>query len=376
MPDAIDRAFLRDLAGWKTDHAPVSSLYLDVDGRRYRRKQDYMLRAELLGHQLLKDAAGLPKAAAQSVAKDVERMTAFLEALDRGPTRGVALFSCSEAGWWQEVIVPRPLPDRATLAQSPHVLPLEALIETYETFCTALVDREKARIFHARMGRIREENDVFDDVPGQHDQGGWAQARYRRHIDEHVGRHLKHVSDVLLTFFKQRGFDRLILAGAEDLLAEFEEGLHDYLRQRVVARVSLPMTAGIGEVLQRSLEVEEEIEARRELEVVERVTAEAAAGRNGVTGLAQVLAALNDARVDTLVVPFDLSSQGVRCESCGWLGLHGTGCPTCGAATDPVSDVVEAAVAKALHQGSRVETLTFYQRTAQSPADVGALLRF
>src|SRR2546426_1680168 len=106
MPDTIDREFLRKLAGWSADGAPVSTLYLDVDGRRYPRKQDYMLRAELLGHQLQKEAEGLPKTAVASVAKDVQRMMAFLGGLDRGSTRGVALFSCSGSGLWEEVLIP------------------------------------------------------------------------------------------------------------------------------------------------------------------------------------------------------------------------------------------------------------------------------
>jgi peptide chain release factor subunit 1 len=376
VPDTIDREFLRKLARWSADGAPVSTMYLDVDGRRYPRKQDYMVRAELLGHRLQKEAEGLPKKAATSVTKDVERMMGFLDGLDRGSTRGIALFSCSGAGLWEEVLVPRPLPDRATLADHPHVLPLEGLIETYETFCTALVDREKARILLARMGRIREETDVFDDVPGQHDQGGWSQGRYQRHIDEHVGRHLKHVGDVLLRYFRRQGFDHLILAGPDEIVPEFERGLHDYLKRRVVARVTLPMTANLNEVLEKSLQVEEDIEVRREREVVEKVTAEAAAGRNAVTGLEPVLAALNDGRVDTLVVPFGLSSEGVRCTSCGWLGLHGSTCPTCGGTTESVPDVVESGVAKGLQQGSRVESLTLVNGEGGRSFDVGALLRF
>src|SRR5439155_7595956 len=178
-----------------------------------------------------------------SVTKDVERMMAFVDGLDRGPTRGVALFSCSGARLWEEVLVPRPLADRATLADHPHVLPLEALIETYETFWTALVDREKARIFLARMGRIREETGVFDDVPGRHDQGGWSQSRYQRHIEDHVGRHLRRVGEELFRYFKREGFDHLILAGPEEVVAEFERDLHDYLKRRIVARLTLPMTA-------------------------------------------------------------------------------------------------------------------------------------
>jgi peptide chain release factor subunit 1 len=301
-------------------------------------------------------------------------MLAWLEELDRGDVRGVALFSCSGAGRWEEVTVPRPLPDRAVLDDQPYLLPLEALVETYETFCTVLVDREKARIFPARMGRMREETDVLDDVPGRHDQGGWSQARYQRHIEDHVDRHLGHVAGELLRFFKREGFDHLILGGPDEVLPEFERHLHDYLKRRIVARVNMPMTATMAEVLQRSLEIEEEREARQEREVVERLTAEAAAGRQAVIGIEPVLAALNEARVETLVVPFGASGPGVRCSSCGWLGTSGQPCPVCGNRTEPAADIVESAVAKALRQRSRVETLS--DGNGEQPTDVGALLRF
>ena len=48
MPDEVDRDFLRKLAEWSSDGAPVSTLYADVDGRKYPRKQDYMIRVEHL----------------------------------------------------------------------------------------------------------------------------------------------------------------------------------------------------------------------------------------------------------------------------------------------------------------------------------------
>lgn len=367
----LDRELLRRLAGWTSNHAPVASFYLNVDGRRFPRKQDYEVRAEELCHRLRQDAGPLPREQRRSVERDAERFLAFVRELERGPTRGVALFSASAAGLWEEVLVPRPVPDLVTVAPKPYVLPLESLLETYESFCTVLVDREKARVFFAAMGRIEEETDVFDEVPGQHDQGGWSQARYQRHIEAHVQDHLRRVADLLLKYSRRRPFDHLILAGPEELLPHFERELHDYLRRRVVARASLPVTAAPAEVLERSLQVEEELEARREREVVEQVRAQAAAGQGAVVGLGPVLEALNRGRVGTLVVPLGLRQAGVRCPHCGWLDVGGRLCPGCQSKVEDVPDVVDLAVATALRQGARVETLS-----QVGDAPVGALLRF
>jgi peptide chain release factor subunit 1 len=376
MPE-IDREFLRKLAEWSSNGIPVSSLYLDVDGRRYPRRQDYMVRAEQLCHKLHRSSKNeaLTREAANSVAQDTKRILDYLRALNRGPTRGVALFSASKADLWEPVTVPRPVKDRATLARHPYVIPLEALVETYESFCTALVDRAKARIFLARMGQIQERTDIFDDVPGWHDQGGWSQSRYQRHIDDHAAHHLKHVAEVLLRFYKVRKFDHLILAGPDELIPEFERSLHDYLRRRIVARVTLAMTASAAEVLEKSLAVEEEIEKARERSILERVTAATSAGRSGVAGLEPVLHALNEGRVDTLVVPFGLSLPGARCTECGRLAAAGSVCGTCSGKLEPVPDVVESAVAGAIRQSSRVEILSLLEPEVTSH-QVSALLRF
>jgi peptide chain release factor subunit 1 len=368
----LDRDYLRKLAEWSSNGAPVSSLFLDIDGRRFPRREDYMVRADALCTQLKEQAAG-EKGAKRSVKGDVDRFTEFLNGLDRGNNRGVALFSSSEGGMWEEVLVPRSLPDRAVIADHPYVLPLEAMVETYESFCTVIVDREKARLFLARMGRIDEATDVFDEVPGQHDQGGWSQARFQRHIEEHVGRHLKNVGDVLLRYYKRRNFDHLILAGPEEIVPAFEEGLHDYLKRRVIARTTLPMHIKADDVLQKSLQVEEELEGERERQTVERLEAEAAAERLGVIGVGHTLKALNEGRVDTLVVPFGRSEKGFKCPRCDWLAVTGKTCPRCGAEFQEVPDVIESAVEAALRQSSRVQTL---DRHPTGKEEVGALLRY
>ena len=90
MPE-IDREFLRKLAEWSSNGVPVSSLYLDVDGRRYPRRQDYMVRAKELCHDLKRRAedGGFDREARISVSEDAARMLDYLNTMDRGPTRGI-----------------------------------------------------------------------------------------------------------------------------------------------------------------------------------------------------------------------------------------------------------------------------------------------
>src|SRR5207302_10024059 len=137
-------------------------------------------------------------------------------------------FASHAAGLWEEVRTRRPLRDRATVAEGPYLLPLEALLETQQSFCTVLVDRMRVRVFLAERGRIEEVGDVLDDIPAE-------------------GRH-RHVADRLLAFFEKRGFDHLILGGPEGAAAELEHVPHPYLSQRIVERAPRAATASAGDV--------------------------------------------------------------------------------------------------------------------------------
>jgi peptide chain release factor subunit 1 len=376
MP-AADHELLRKLAAWKTGGLPVSTLYLDVDGRRYVRRQEYMVRME----DLLKQAPGPDRNDRQAHAsflQDCQRIRGFIaDEFERsGKVRSLALFSCSGAGLWEDAAMPQPVRDRFVIGPRPHLLPLEAVLEQAETFCTVIIDREKARLVVSRLGEAEEISSVLDDVPGQHDQGGWSQPRYQRHIEDHVQRHLKHVADTLLRLQQDRGFDHLLLAGPEEMVAALERELHDYVRRTILDRISLPMTVSVDDVLARTMDMERELEQRREQEAVDRLAAEVARGPGrAVHGMGETLAALESGRVDTLVVDAGLRAEGVRCTSCGHLDLKGERCAACGSPVHRAPDLVEEAVETALRGRCRVETIA-NGASLEALGGIGALLRF
>lgn len=372
----LDDTLLRELARWDAAGLPITSVYLTVDGRRFPRKSDYEPRLDELLRRARAGARTLGREARRSVERDVATMSAFVRSeFDRADTRGLAMFASHATGLWEVVRVPRPVRDRVCVAASADLLPLEALLETYRPTCAALVDYEKARLFVVDMGRMEEASGVSDEVPGRHDQGGWAQMRMQRHVDEHRAKHLKHVADSLFGLWRRRPFEHLILAGPAEARGELEGMLHDYLQRRVRARLTLAMTATSDDVLRRVLEVEEEVERMAERDAVERVERAAGADDRGVAGLEATLEALAGDRVGELVVAIDLSTSGTGCGTCGRLATSGSACPTCGSQMTEVSDVVEAAVAQAFRRGCRVETVLWGGSVA-ALGGIGAVLRF
>ena len=84
---------------------------------------------------------------------------------------------------------------------------------------------------------------MTDVVPGRHEQGGRAQARFQRHVEDHVGRHLRRVAAEVRRVDRSPGFDHLLLGGPAETLAEFDRVLSEAIRRRIVDRASMSTTA-------------------------------------------------------------------------------------------------------------------------------------
>jgi peptide chain release factor subunit 1 len=372
----LDRGLLRRLAEWDGGGAPITSVSLSVDGRTYPRRADVEVRLDELLRRARERSEGLERSSARSVRADTEAMSRFVrDEFDRGATRGLAMFSSSAAGLWDVVQVPRPLMHRAVVGPIADLVPLEIVLETYTRSALALVDYQDARLFVVDVGRIEEVTGVSDEVPGRHDQGGRAQMRMQRHVDDHRARHVRRVADRLFALWRRRRFEHLVLAGPGEAHRELEPELHDYLRRCVRAHAVLSVGATTEQVLETVLEVEESAEREAEREVLRRLEAALGSRDGGVAGVEPTLEALSAGRVGELVVSHTVSRPGARCPSCGRLLTRASRCPTCGSPTERIPDVVEAAVAVAFRSGARVEAVV-EDDSMRSFDGVGALFRF
>src|SRR2546423_12941580 len=102
---------IRSLVGFRGERAPVTSCYLDVDGRKYLRHQD--LEHEV--NSVLKEAR-LKANGHESVRRDLHRIEELVKGgLDRSRTRGLAIFACSAHDLWEVIPLPVPVPNRVVV---------------------------------------------------------------------------------------------------------------------------------------------------------------------------------------------------------------------------------------------------------------------
>jgi peptide subunit release factor 1 (eRF1) len=361
---------VRELAAFKGKEAPVVSVYLDVDGKRHPKRQDYETALE----RLLRPER---TAADPSVAEDLGRIETYVRAgFDRSNTRGLALFACSAHDFWQAIPVAVPVHNQLVINHTPHVRQLEAVLHNNERFGVLVVDRQRARAFVFEQGELVDHSEQFDQLPRHDDDhGDWDRDHVRDHTAALAHAHVRRAAQVAFALHQQRPLDHLIIAAPTELVPELERDLHSYLRERIAASVTLPASSSVNQIRLMAMAVDAEIERGKHATVVARLRDRLGAGNGAVAGLADVLSFLSQRRVETVLVSEGFVAPGWRCDNCGGLAVKGRRCPNCAANMVAVEDVVEEAVEAALGQSAHVMTCT-----ANPDLDVlgriGGLLRF
>jgi hypothetical protein len=375
---APDRDELRRLAEVRLDRPVVLSLFLDLDPTEFATPPARATAVRSLldeAERRIRDMEDLPHDDRADLRASLARAGSLLQGdLPTEGAQSVAIFAAEPAGLFEALRLPRPLPSRVAIRRSPLIAPLAQLARR-ERWCVALVNRRDARIFRGSPDGLREMEQIHDLVFGQHDQGGWSQARYQRGIEKEKDDHLKHTVDALMKHFKRRPFERLILGGPREVVADFESKLHGYLTERLAGRIEVDVEHSTPEQVLEAVQPRfEELEEEREAEALERI------GETGraALGLEDVLRALNERRVETLVADERFAAEGTCCPLCGWLGPAGErSCPADGTQLELLEDLTEQAVELTIQQSA--EILVIRRRRdelIERAGGVAALLRF
>ena len=358
-------------------HSPdgVLSLYAAVDPTiSYRRDHEIAAaKSALRGlEQTLSDEER------PSLERERERALHFLEHERTEESRGVAIFSSQPASLWKAIPLNVRMQSQAFFGPRPRILPLAQMADEYERYCAVFVSKEDSKLFVISMGDVEEERIISDDVPGRHGQGGWSQARYQRHREFHVLEHIKRTLAGLNDYLSSRPFQRLIVAGPEEVTTQLVEVLPTTLSDRLIASVSCPPTATRDEVMAAAAPAIQDFERNEEESLLSKISGLADAGGHAVLGMDATLGAVGDGRVHELAVADGVSATGRECLKCGHLDAKRLdACPRCGASLDPVDDIIERATERVYAQGGRVEVMFGDARESLiARGGLGALLRF
>jgi peptide chain release factor subunit 1 len=115
-----------------------------------------------------------------------------------------------------------------------YLAPLVPLVGRGEGALVVFVGRERGQFYRLHAGRLEEIADHTEDQPGKHDQGGWSQPRYQRHIEKLVQEHLREVADELDRVIRRLHHPQVVVLSTEETRAEFDDLLSKEAQAAIV----------------------------------------------------------------------------------------------------------------------------------------------
>jgi peptide chain release factor subunit 1 len=306
-PDQADlKALIRRLAEATTSDALILSVYADIrpDAHGERPAE----RSELIAvrHRLRSIQATLEAhtPARESFDADLARIETYLESEDLAGAEGLALFACSGIGLWEELRAQEAFDTQIGASATADTFQLARLLDDSVSAVVAVVDTNTCRLFATRRGSLKELGgpDEPPDEHRRHDQGGWSQARYQRHIDMQDKRFAKEAAAAIEQLVRRERAQHLILAGDERVIPILEGELSEAARPLLDHVIHLPMRSSAQQVREEVLPILAALEESEGRELADTAIAEWLAGDLGVVGIAATMSALEMGQVDQLVI--------------------------------------------------------------------------
>ena len=377
------RSEIRKLARAEEGPYPFLSLYLNTkwDDEQQRERIRLFTKNQLKkSYDQIKQQENWRKA----FLEDQKLIERYVEGLVRRAydeeVKGLAIFSCTGAKTFLTYPSVIPFENAFFLSALPSLRPLVRLSSQYQSTLAVMVDTDSAKLFEVSLEGLMAESVIENYVPGRHDQGGWAQMRYQRHIKDHMDKHHKEVAEQLTELFDSGKWKRVVLIGQERIVANFKAFLPERVKQQMMDTFSMDFSEERSKVLEKLFErllQKEKEEVSRQIQELKERTPQGGLATFGLNG---TLEALNGGQVHTLYLLTSFSHSGGKCGRCGSLvlvhpaGSGPTSCPICKGETKIV-DLGEEMMRSALRQDGEVKWVEENSILKENDG-VGASLRF
>ena len=291
---------LDQLAALESGPYPVVSLYLDMRADNHGRDSfEPFLRKEL-GERFRAFHAEGPER--ESLEQDAEKIRAYVNEVDPS-VNGLAIFSCSGADLFEAVLLPAPIDEhRLFIADQPHLYPLARILEGCPRFAVLLADTNFARLFVVAGNAVQQTEHVEGVRTRRHKMGGWAQARYQRHIENFHLHHAKEAAETLARVVREESIDSIIIAGNDVIVPLLKEHIPKDVSSRIVDVLKLGAHAPEHDILNATVAAMRVRDAETDRERVEALLGAYRANGLGCVGVEETRLVLERGQVDELVI--------------------------------------------------------------------------
>ena len=374
------RKQIESLAEFESKEFLTTSFTLNTDKSKLTKKEISLNLKNLLNHHKNRiDEMNLSKDKKDSLSRDLEKIKKFYDQNQGSQnSSGIAAFSCSKEGYWEDFTLPDPPKNRIVFDRNPYVRPLSAILGQHYRICVLTFNRKKARWYDVTLGEIALMEEMESDVPGKVREGGWEgyeSKRIERHIAALFHEFLKKITAKSFNIFKNNDFDWLFVGCQDEYYQEFNSLRHPYLKERMKAKLKINPSDSQNKILKQVLKLKKKLKEEEQNDMINRFVSELEKGGLAVSGLKNTLRSLNRSEVDTLLVTRYFTMPGKMCLKCQLLYADETKCPVCGQKTRSLIDVMDEAVEAALDKKCRVMHIEA-PSNLRKYGNIGALLRF
>jgi peptide chain release factor subunit 1 len=301
MPISDLTQLLDRLAVIGPSEPPFLSLYVDARPDDTGREHWHAVVRKELGERAR--TYGQRTAARDRFDASADRALAWLTRTHRPSADAAVVFAGAAAGVFEAVDLDVPLEaTEVVVAARPHLYPLARLLDRHRRYAVVVSDSHLARVFVIALGAIEPRGEVMSEKLARTDGGGWSQARYQRHVDQHRVEHTKDVVEALARVVREERVHHVALAGDEVTLTRLRAALPKALASLVTELPGLGVESPATEILRETLELTPREDARDDAERVARMYDAYRAGGLAMIGLAGVMAALDNAQVHELLL--------------------------------------------------------------------------
>ena len=165
----------------------------------------------------IREHTGLTHAERTALEADLERVRERLRnGLDLDGARALAIFASEPAGLFEVLKLPRPVAHKVAHRRRARASSRWPRSAPASCGGSSSCDRKHVRLLAGTVDGLVELWRQEDDVSGQHDQGGWSQARYQRSVEKEVDDHLRSVGAELQRRLRRTRIAGLLLGGPSE----------------------------------------------------------------------------------------------------------------------------------------------------------------
>ncbi len=269
-------------------------------------------------------------------------------------------------------------PERSfVLDTSPFLLPLAKIRAEYKDYGVLLVDSREARFTCIRSDIAEEKKHLSTDLMNKHKKGGWSQTRFNHLRKGAIKSFLSEVADNVQNTCDQLSTRGLVVAGPGTAKQQLMDLLPSNIRKQVLGVMDMSMDISRDEMIEAGNELMQSESIALSREVVKDFRNQILRGGLAAYGTKDVRDALEQGRVNILMIKKDSSIPGWICERCQNIQANvypPKECERCAGPTSAI-DVVEELYELAQRTGAEV---SFVEKQDFPDSDhlVGALLRY